>query len=161
MDIRKVNASEIVDVMKIIDAARGIMRANGNMLQWADGYPDREVMMGDIFRGVCYGCEDKGVLVAVFSMIPGPDPTYSHIYGGAWLNDEPYVVIHRIASRPNNHGVMTALLDFCSRHSHDIRIDTHRDNTIMQHCLSNAGFTFCGIIHLADGDERLAYQRRR
>lgn len=29
---------------------------------------------------------------------------------------------------------------------------------IMQHCIRKAGFRYCGIIHLANGDERLAYQ---
>ena len=40
-----------------------------------------------------------------------------------------------------------------------IRIDTHRDNKIMQHNLLKYGFTYCGIIYLANGDERLAYQK--
>ena len=29
---------------------------------------------------------------------------------------------------------------------------------IMRHCILKAGFQYCGIIHLASGDERLAYQ---
>jgi hypothetical protein len=29
----------------------------------------------------------------------------------------------------------------------------------MQKCILRAGFTYCGIIHIADGSERLAYQR--
>ena len=37
--------------------------------------------------------------------------------------------------------------------------DTHRDNTIMQHLITKHGFTYCGIILLANGDERLAYQK--
>ena len=116
-------------------------------------------MLADIRRGVCYGCEDGGKLSAVFSMIPGPDPTYAHIDGGEWLNEEPYLVVHRIASLPECHGVMDAVLNFCYRHCDNIRIDTHRDNTIMRHCLQKAGFAYCGIIYLANGDERLAFHR--
>ena len=41
----------------------------------------------------------------------------------------------------------------------NLRVDTHRDNRVMQHLLLQHGFTYCGIIHLASGDERLAYQR--
>ena len=41
----------------------------------------------------------------------------------------------------------------------NIRIDTHKDNTIMQHNLDRYGFKYCGIIHIASGAERLAYQR--
>jgi len=40
-----------------------------------------------------------------------------------------------------------------------LRIDTHRDNKIMQHNLTKHGFSYCGVIYLASGDERLAYQR--
>ncbi len=40
----------------------------------------------------------------------------------------------------------------------NIRIDTHLDNRIMQHVIKKYGFTYCGIIYLASGDERLAYQ---
>jgi hypothetical protein len=29
----------------------------------------------------------------------------------------------------------------------------------MQHVISKAGFRYCGIIYLASGDERLAYQK--
>ena len=31
--------------------------------------------------------------------------------------------------------------------------------SIMQHVIEKHGFTYCGIIHIASGDERLAYQR--
>ena len=54
---------------------------------------------------------------------------------------------------------MDAVLNFCYRHCDNIRIDTHRDNTIMRHCLLKAGFAYCGIIYLANGDERLAFHR--
>ena len=30
----------------------------------------------------------------------------------------------------------------------------------MQHNIEKHGFTFCGIIYLASGDERLAYQKK-
>jgi len=29
----------------------------------------------------------------------------------------------------------------------------------MQHCIEKYGFTYCGIIYLSNGDERLAYQK--
>ena len=42
----------------------------------------------------------------------------------------------------------------------NLKIDTHRDNRIMQHLLDKNGFTYCGIIYLDDGTERLAYQKQ-
>ena len=40
-----------------------------------------------------------------------------------------------------------------------IRIDTHEDNVVMQNLLKKLGFKFCGIIHLKNGDKRLAYEK--
>ena len=51
-------------------------------------------------------------------------------------------------------------MDFSFAHDNNIRIDTHRDNKIMQHNIEKHCFTYCGIIYLANGDERLAYQKQ-
>ena len=72
--------------------------------------------------------------------------------------EDLYHVIHRIASLPKAHGIFKAIMDWCFQHDTHIRIDTHRDNSIMRHCIESYGFQYCGIIHLASGDERLAYQ---
>ena len=78
---------------------------------------------------------------------------------GRWLEDTmPYHVVHRVASYPQAHGIFRTVMDWCFERERVIRIDTHRDNRIMQHCIESYGFTYCGIIYLASGDERLAYQ---
>ena len=84
---------------------------------------------------------------------------YEKIYKGAWLNDEPYYVIHRLASWPDVHGVWDSVLEWAFERIRTLRVDTHRDNTIMQHNILKHGFTYCGIIYLLSGDERLAYQK--
>lgn len=43
--------------------------------------------------------------------------------------------------------------------SDNIRVDTHKDNLVMQHILEKRGFRRCGIIYVKDGTERIAYQR--
>ena len=68
-----------------------------------------------------------------------------------------YHVIHRIASVPEAHGVFRSIVDYCFTQERYIRIDTHRDNHIMRHNIVKYGFSYCGIIYLANGDERLAY----
>ena len=99
-------------------------------------------------------------VVGYFAFLPSPEPTYARIYEGKWLDDErPYHVVHRIGSYPHAHGIFCGIMDYCFSKDYNIRIDTHRDNHIMQHCISKYGFTYCGIIYLANGDERLAYQR--
>ena len=84
----------------------------------------------------------------------------SEVYEGEWADDvQPYHVVHRIASFPDAHGIFSSIMEFCFSHDTNIRIDTHRDNTIMQHNILKHGFTYCGIIYLLSGDERLAYQK--
>ena len=157
-----------------MDAAKKIMRQSGNMHQWGEGYPSEAAIMADIERNGGFVIEDDdGKIVGYFAFLQSPEPTYARIYDGKWLDDErPYHVVHRIDSFPDAHGIFSSIMDFCFSHDPNIRIDTHRDNTIMQHNIAKHGFTYCGIIYLASGDEpgqmspatkrtleRLAYQK--
>ena len=158
--IRVARESEIPDILNVMEAAKGIMRASGNPNQWKDGYPSQEVILKDIEREAGFVVQDDGVIVAYFAFLPSPEPTYAYIEGGAWLDDTlPYHVVHRIGSIPEAHGIFKGLMDWCFAQDPNIRIDTHRDNRIMQHCILRYGFRYCGIIYLANGDERLAYQK--
>ena len=159
MDIRIAHKEDLAEVMAVLAAAKGIMRASGNDAQWIGGYPSEEVILEDIARGNGFVVLDDGRIVAYFAFIALPEPTYARIYNGAWLNDSlPYHVVHRIGSYPEVHGVFRTVMDWCFERDPNIRIDTHRDNRIMQHCIDRYGFTYCGIIYLESGDERLAYQ---
>ena len=158
--IREARPTDITDIMQVMEAAKGIMRLSGNMHQWADGYPSETVILSDMEKGGGFVIEDTGRIVGYFAFLPSPEPTYSNIYDGKWLDDvQSYHVIHRIASYPDVHGIFNDIMDFCFSHDANIRIDTHKDNRIMQHNIEKHGFTYCGIIYLANGDERLAYQK--
>jgi len=146
--------------MQVMDAAKQIMRSSGNRHQWVNGYPSEAVIAADMEQHVGYVIEEDGRIIAYFAFIPSPEPTYAQIYEGQWLDDRmPYHVIHRIGSYPDVHQVFDAIMDYCFSRDPNIRIDTHRDNTIMQHNIAKHGFIYCGIIYLASGDERLAYQK--
>jgi len=158
--IREAQPSDMSEIMKVMDAAKKIMRKSGNMHQWGENYPSEAVITSDIERNGGFVVEDDGRVVGYFAFLPSPEPTYARIYEGMWLNDErSYHVVHRIASYLDVHGIFSSIMDFCFSHDPNIRIDTHRDNRIMQHNLAKQGFTYCGIIYLLSGDERLAYQR--
>jgi Na+/H+-dicarboxylate symporter len=147
-------------LMEVFAAAKGIMTADGNTNQWTDGYPSLDIVQSDIEKDGGFVVEDDGKIVAYFAFLPSPEPTYDKIYDGKWLdNSKPYHVIHRIASFPEAHGIFQSIMEFCFANERNIRIDTHRDNKIMQHNIEKHGFKYCGIIHLANGDERLAYQK--
>ena len=158
--IRKACPADMTDIMKVMDAAKCIMRQDGNMLQWGKNYPSESIILGDIERDSGYVIDDDGNVVAYFAFLPSPEPTYNFISGGQWLdNMQPYHVIHRIASYPHVHGVFCSIMEYCFSKESNIRIDTHRDNNIMLHNIEKYGFMYCGIIYLKSGDERLAYQK--
>ena len=95
----------------------------------------------------------------VFAFILGEDPTYHVIENGQWLSDAPYGTIHAVASDGSIHGLLTQVVTYCLQTIRHLRIDTHPDNLIMQHVITKNGFTKCGIIYVADGTPRLAYER--
>ena len=158
--VRKATAKDLPVVLNLIESGRRIMRENGNPHQWGDSHPTVEQIEDDIVDGCSYLLMEDGRAIATFAFIPGPDVTYTVIYDGQWIDaDSPYYVLHRVASAQGQHGIMISILDYCFTKTGNIRIDTHRDNKPMQGALAKAGFHYCGIIHLLDGDERLAYQK--
>lgn len=159
MIIRKTAAGDIPAVLSIYEDARRFMRENGNLTQWAGGYPQKEIIEEDVENGISYVVEDNSEIVCVFALLNGPDPTYSVIYDGQWPNENNYKVIHRIAVSKHQKGIASFVFNCCIKLCSDLRIDTHRDNIPMQNALKKSGFEYCGIIHLANGDERLAYNK--
>lgn len=158
--IRHASAGDLGRIMEVLAAAKQVMRRAGNVNQWINGYPDEGAILSDMERGGAMVVEDDGVVVAYFAFLPSPEPTYAAIYGGAWLDDTlPYHVVHRMGGVPEASGIFDSAMDYCFGVDPNIRIDTHRDNTIMQHLIEKHGFTYCGIIYLDSGDERLAYQK--
>ena len=157
--IRKATENDIQAVLAILDKAQESMRADGNSTQRGDGYPHAGIVRTDISMGGAHILEQDGKPVAYFALLPSPEPTYSSI-DGKWLDDSsPYHVIHRIASTPESHGVFRRIIEYALSVSGNLRIDTHRDNRIMRRLIEKAGFSYCGVIVLADGSERLAYQK--
>ena len=158
--VRKATAKDLPVVLDLIESGRRIMRENGNPHQWGDSHPTVAQIEGDIADGYSYLLMEDGRAIATFAFIPGPDITYAVIYDGQWIDtDKPNYVLHRVAGAHGQHGIMTSILDYCFTKTCNIRIDTHRDNKPMQGALAKAGFHYCGIIHLLNGDERLAYQK--
>lgn len=159
MRIRKAVKADLPAIFEIYAHARKFMAENGNPNQWGNIKPRQELVESDIEKGISYVCEQGGEILGVFAFIPGEDPTYKIIYEGEWLSDEPYAVIHRIASSGKVKGTGEFCIKWALSQYGNVRIDTHEQNTVMRHLLSKLGFTCCGIIHLEDGDERLAFQK--
>ncbi len=159
IEIRKATDADYSRIMEIYAAARAFMRENGNMTQWVNGYPYPEIVSKDICGGNLYVVCSEGKTTAVFGIFEGEDPTYTEIHGGNWASDAPYAAIHRVASDGSFRGVMRLITEFADRKYDHLRIDTHEDNIPMQKALASCGFVYRGIIHLADGAPRMAYDR--
>ncbi len=160
--IEKLTEKDLACVMAIYADARRFMRETGNLTQWAGGYPSEGIVLGDIESGKLYACKEDGTILGVFYFAVENDPTYDRIYDGAWLNDRPYAVIHRVAVSEESHGKGVAgfIFEHCFAEYPNLKIDTHRDNIPMQRALIKRGFVQCGVIFLLNGEERLAFQRQ-
>lgn len=160
MYIRK---STIEDIDKMLEAyaiARRFMAETGNANQWINGYPSREQALADIAKQGSHVClSDDGMFLGTFYFMVENDPTYAKIYNGQWLNDKPYGVAHRMASNKKQKGVADFCLGWCFDQCLNMRVDTHKDNHVMQAILRKNGYQPCGIIYLLNGSERIAFQK--
>ena len=154
--IRLATQADMEDILRIYDGARRFMAENGNPTQWGQHHPAQQILEEDIRLNRLYAVEDGERLCGVFMFQVGDDPTYAHIEG-SWRSSGPYGVIHRIAGVGG--GIFAAALEYCSGIIGHLRIDTHADNKPMQHVVERAGFSKRGIIYVADGTPRIAYDR--
>ncbi len=158
MKIRHATESDLPVIHRLYAEARAYMKENGNPNQWGDRYPDEATVAEDLASDRLYVCTEDDTILGVFCYFFDVEPTYEVISEGAWLNDRPYGVIHRIATCSHRRGVASFCFSHCLSLCQNLRIDTHADNLPMQRALAKNGFLRCGIIHLENGDPRIGYQ---
>lgn len=159
MKIKKADMNDLKEILNIYSYARRYMKAHKNPTQWGDDRPSESVIKNDIINGNSFVVIDNDVISGVFSFIIGEDETYKKIYDGKWLNDKAYGTVHRLAGNGKSKGIFDFSMGYCEKLIDNIRIDTHKNNKIMQYLLSKRGYKKCGIIYVEDGSERLAYQK--
>lgn len=160
--IRKASIKEIDSVLEIYEYAKRFMDEHGNEKQWSgNNAVTKDKVEAMLKNEQLYVGEDNGRIEFVFAYVLGGDSVYDVIENGSWLNDEPYAAIHRVASAGRTRGVVKTITDWALERNNNLRIDTHHDNYVMQNALEKAGFIRCGIVHIENGDERIAYQRER
>ena len=163
MEIRKTTEQDIGRLMEIFAFARKFMAEHGNPNQWGkNNWPPEALILQDIAHGNSYVCVEEGKIAGTFFFICGRDiePTYADITEGAWLDDSPYGVVHRIASGGMVKGVGEFCLNWAYTQCGHLRIDTHGDNKVMQKLLKKLGFVHCGTIYVEQDDApRLAYEK--
>lgn len=166
MHIRQTKKNEIPEVMKVIEYGRQLQRKNGNNIQWPNHYPAASDIETDILNNHSYVCVIDGqdqtdlpeeTIVATMCIQSGEDPTYQDI-NGEWLNDRPYVTIHRIASNQQIKGAGSFCMQYVIDNYDNIKIDTHQKNTSMIALIDKFGFEHCGDIIIQDGTPREVFQ---
>ena len=164
MIIRKSNREDIPAIMAIVADAQALLRSQG-VDQWQDGYPTADIIAQDIARAESYVIEIDRSLAATAVISFAGEVTYNSI-DGQWLNDNDYVVVHRLAVRNSalRSGLARQMMLYAEelalqRGVNNIRVDTHNDNIAMLSLLNNLGFVFCGEITLLSGAPRIAFQK--
>ncbi len=135
------------------------MAESGNPGQWGTHFPPEDLLRADIEEGRLYVVEAGRRVHGVFAFIVGSDETYAVIEDGGWLSGGAYGTIHHVASDGEVPGIFGAVVSFCWGKKNHLRIDTHEKNAVMRHLIEKNGFLRCGIIHVADGTPRIAYER--
>ena len=140
LNVKNAEIADLEQIMKIYRYAQDYMIKSGNPTQWGHFYPDADLIKSDIDKNACKVIYDKDGIHGVFSVFDGAEPTYKHIEGGNWLNEEPYLTIHRLAGDGQVHGLFPCALNYCKKISLNIRVDTHADNKTMQRLIRKNGF---------------------
>lgn len=161
--IRLATKEDKNEVLKIYNDAKKFIKEY-NSPQWQSGYPNEQSFDNDLLNNSIYVNIKENKIVGVATIL-SYEPTYEIIEYGKWLNDEPYKVIHRIATSIDSlgKGYASDFLSFINNElkSKNIRIDTHELNKPMIKFLIKNGFEYCGIIYLNQPHDkiRLAYQK--
>lgn len=163
MNIRRTTEADIPSVMKLYDHARRFMAEHGNPNQWGPtNWPPETLIRRDIAEGDSYVCIHEDRIVGTFFFRCGKDiePTYGAIGDGAWLDESPYGVIHRLTGDGSVKGVGAYCIDWAFEQCGHLRADTHGDNYVMQNLLKKMGFVHCGTVHVEeDAYPRLAFEK--
>ena len=157
--IRLAQEKDLKKIQGIYAHAREFMAEHGNPTQWGQTHPKEDVLRNDIEKKQLYLIEEQEKILGVFALIIGEDPTYQRIEQGGWRESSTYGTIHRVASAPEEHGIMDQVIAFSWDTIRHLRIDTHENNQVMQYLIQKNGFKKCGIIYTDDGSPRIAFEK--
>lgn len=154
------------DVDIILEIIKGAVFRLGKagINQWQNGYPNREVVLADIEKGVGrVVCKDEKIL-AYGAVVYSGEKAYDDLKGGEWLMEtHDYATIHRVCvvneGVGKGYGKVFMLLaeDEVKKTFRSIRIDTHPDNKIMQSMVESLNYSYCGTVMYES--LRLAYEK--
>lgn len=143
-------------IMNVINDAKALFKSEGSD-QWQDkdNYPHLEAITTDIKRNEMYVNEIDGEIVGCIVLSSKEELAYDGIYDGSWINDRPYMVIHRIAVRKDYYRkgiakqMMQAVINIARLNkTKSIKVDTKIENERMITLLQSFDFEIVGKINL-------------
>lgn len=163
--LQKTKSKDIPTVVSLYQQAIEDL-AKANIDQWQNNYPNQNSLQADIDQGFSHVFIQDKAIIATCALLWDGDADYQIIHDGSWLNDEPYLTIHRIVVERSHkrtgasHRLMESIITLAQHNNyHNIRIDTHEDNLTMQGYLKKEGFIYCGVVYVNQKDKRLAFHK--
>ena len=151
-------------IVQQIDRCRQLM-AKHNSGQWQGKEPSIATIEKDIHHQHFYLLFEDEQPCGGAALV-SHEPAYDSLLEGQWLNQEPYIVIHRFFIAPSFQGrhLSKVLLAQIERHIlnhriHNVRLDTHALNQPMRGLLARLHYPQVGKAWLANAGERLVYHK--
>ncbi len=147
LNIRKAQASDLERLDEIFEGARQFMYAHHNFNQWMNGFPNQNDVKPALDAGELYVVIDEDhhdEIVGTF-VLSDYEPVYDELQDGQWQSDQPYKVIHRMATI-QGRGVGTFIFKMLMAQYPYLRIDTHADNQPMHELATKLGFKRVGKV---------------
>ncbi|HEX2917090.1 MAG TPA: GNAT family N-acetyltransferase [Edaphobacter sp.] len=151
MYVRLAREEDIPLLMEVVRRVVPPMRMQGN-LQWDEDYPNEAIFREDIHLEQLWVAEVDGVVAGVVALTTDKEADYDQ---ADWDNEQPAVVIHRLAVDPWFHGrgVAKALMQKAEEVATAkgfliIRTDTNSANEATQKLFPKMGYRFAGDISL-------------
>ena len=166
MKVRPATKDDLGYVMTCVKRLKREYFEANNIPQWQGDYPAKSDFAADLEAKRLFVMYIGECLVGFASVGFEDEPTYSEVEGGSWKENGDYAVVHRFCINPDWHGMGmgTALMGLAdklceARGVSAVRADTHEQNVGMIRLLEKCGFERRGIIHLANGDPRIAFEK--
>jgi len=163
LTFRQAIPEDTEEIWNILQQAIILRREQGSD-QWQDGYPNLEVIRSDVEKRSGHVLLDEEKVIGYVAILINDEPQYARIEG-AWLSDDDFVVLHRVAISQSYLGrglakvIMRFVEDFALKNNiYSIKGDTNFDNNAMMRTFESVGYVYCGEVYFR-GSARRAYEK--
>ena len=152
--IKQLNVDNIEDAYLIIKDVISSMRKQG-IDQWDEFYPDKPVIMKDIYLNQAVGYFDGGNLVAYMALNDEYAPEYDSI---KWNTNGSALIVHRLSviSVKQGQGIAWNMMLYAEQYALEnnystVRLDAFVMNSIANRLYIKMGYDKTGTIELRKG----------